>query len=903
MPNFINTDRLWRALGTFYTNYFPEEERVYWDAYWSAYAELNADLWGYAYQVDQSRSVFLSKATVERLNVMLDLTLESKVPFLDFELAAVSEQAGITTVRGYVPRNRLKSKVADIPQRGLVRIGRESIPYTTVNAVGVVSGPLAGYTSEATFTLERKPSTDYQDTIDINESFPVSEHIMSFRINQVPGQNFVDATSDGRDLHVEPTGRLIIGTPGVNYEVIEYQSVTKIADRYVFQMPATWKDPGFGSAPTLNFPHAIGDQIKVSVVSPDERFDVSTDGPCRVYGAGAAVVSIDNEPAPAASSARLVDSVSLQSNTDFDVEVTVLLSDWRTPTVNSTERDAGVRVAIGTQVIDLVYRTSRSGLGAVIEMVRADVGLPRLLSSRPTRVTLRVVRSGSALEFYAKTNSDADYVLVAKTTTNGDTAKLTLVGDDNGTGVPSVYAFDEIVRRQGTAVGSTRPVSAFQISELFPYRYDVDLPVTFANKLQEQAGLLSQPMTIHSIVIGAGGDVIRCQAAAGFAAGGLPPGGIIRSGDATQVYDGVSRVQNFFDFAVRGGVADATLFPPGATITAETRIIGVDEFSFDGEGKLFLRDLPTQSRLWAPLAQVDEQLVQRQHGPLVDMTAIVSTESYVRRVQGAWYALMSGPAIENVRIGVHLALGLPAAKIAGVVTSISERRDTVGRVIERSLIISGPDGTVKHTMDPGLPDIWSVAVGQQVDVFEPLTLGVEVLDVDVDPAWGTRFGGLAPDDVSLERWNSFGILADVSALGDDASLYDAVKFALKIKPVWSKMFFSFSLGNLGREEIIVDDDSFFTVVSQHVEDVSFDEGSAPLPPQEPLRLGDGHKLGQGKFLGGNSVFRVFPRLGAGLNLGTGLTLGMDPRAWVGDPDGDGHAREVLTVTPVIEVLV
>lgn len=904
----LDTQRLWQALGTFYSEYFPEDERVYWESYWRSFADLNADLWGVAYQVDQARSVFSAPSTFERLNVLLNLVQVEQLPLIEMQVAGVFQVNGISTVRGFIPRDKLRYKVGDIPGRGLVRIGVDVVRYNAVNVIAVPAGPLAGYVSEAIFTLEQHPPHDYGDSIELNESFPADRVTLNARVTMLPGGTLVDATSSGLDIPVDRTGRLILGAVGVNREIVEYQAVTRIADRYVFQLPATWKAPGAGAAPVLTYNHVNGEPVVVErLVSGRSRWTLATSGPLRVIGDGTALVTIDNEPAPAPTAMSLTDSRQLQSNLDFDMEVTLITDGWSTPAIDGSRR-AGFRVTVGGVAYDIAMRTARVA-GVVSESIVATgpLGiLTRALTARPGRVVLRIARTANTMDLQSKVSGDVDFRSVASWPVSGQMAVMQLFADDSGCDAPASFRFDEIVRRLGEAVGSTRLESTFAVSDLFPWRYTVDVNVTQASELVEAAAVRTQDLVTVSELTSAGGDVIRCQGVGEqFIAQGVPNSGVLLVNGRTIVYDVVDRVQgNIFDFSVRGGKLDPDLIPvaAGTAVQARTRSVPLSAFRLFGDGRLWLQDPPTVPKLWAPLAQVDERLVQQQYGALVGMDAVVSTESYLRRVQGAWYALSAGPAIDNVRIGVHLALGLPAAKLAGVVTDISVRRDKLGRVVERSITISGPTGSAKHTLDPGLPDLWNVGLGDRIEKFQPLTSGVQVLDMDTDPSgWGVRFGGLAPDSRSLERWNAFGVLADVSALGNDASLFDAVRFAVRLKPDIAKLFFSFTLGDLGIERLDLEDDAGFTAVMRDVEDISFDEGQPLTPVQDALRLGDGHKLGQAKILGANSGFRVFPFLSRNLFLGTGLTLGMEPRSFIGPPDADEHAYEELTVTPVIEV--
>lgn len=302
--------------------------------------------------------------------------------------------------------------------------------------------------------------------------------------------------------------------------------------------------------------------------------------------------------------------------------------------------------------------------------------------------------------------------------------------------------------------------------------------------------------------------------------------------------------------------------------------------------------------MWATVAQEDQRHVQKLYGPLVGMDSEVSTDAYLRRVQGAWYALMSGPAVDNAHIGVHLCIGLPAAQISGVVKRTYTNHDVLGEVTERGMVILGDKGAVTHRLNPKLQGVnWAFSPGEFVEQFTPLTDGVQIWDHDKDNEWPSRFG---LDPLSPERFNAFGILVDMNTLNEDTALDDAIRFALRIKPTTAKLYFHLLL-TAGNEIMNVDDDGLIDDLVGICEDISFDEGAGLLPEQAPLRMGDGHRMGHGKYMGTVSVFRAHPAMGVGLFMGRGLTMGMAPLAYPCWPRDENLATEELTSTAIVDV--
>ena len=144
----------------------------------------------------------------------------------------------------------------------------------------------------------------------------------------------------------------------------------------------------------------------------------------------------------------------------------------------------------------------------------------------------------------------------------------------------------------------------------------------------------------------------------------------------------------------------------------------------------------------------------------------------------------------------------------------------------------------------------------------------KVLDLNEDPDWPDRFQDVA----DAERFRSFGVFLDVSALGPESDITETLRFALRIKPNDSKLFIGLFTESLGDEDLSdeLDDQAALSSLLLPCEEVAFDEG--PLPAGSPLTLGKGYKLNQGYILGPNNQ-QKYLTLGTGLHLGQGLTLG------------------------------
>lgn len=855
----IDTDQIWRALGSFY-ELFPESERVYWSTFWEAWADIVSDLWGYAFQVDRGKSLYATSPTFERRHVRLELANMRQTSMQTFSVISVGQRVGgAWVVRGYVPRSQRVFAAEDIPASGAIRIGVDVIDYVSVTVDVVESGQYAGLVREASFVLASAPPHDYSDSPEFNDHFDVDAANMYVRVDHVGGEAIVDAVliDATSPVTVNDTGRLVLGTSGVNLEVVEYKSVVVIGDRYVFTLADTFQSPDT-SVNVVAYGHPAGETMTVYRYD-DERWTSQVSGWARVSTNGTAKFVIDNDDgamsAQPPSSAALIGAVKMKDNVDFDIAVSAAVSSWSTMPATAAEarRRAVARVNIGSLKFVIGHETYRDGGGVVTERMvwGAEGSESNAVATVPASFDARFKRVGSQLELLYRGPDGGDFELLATATVTGQRATMDLVVSESGGGSAAIVAFDDVVRRLGEVVGSQRLEDTFDAGDRYPYVYDIDVNVVGApDGLRDYPRLRSEPMTVYADVSEDDGS-IQAVGADGFEPGGVNPAGVITIADRAIVYDNFIRRGDVFEFQVRGKIdPDVMPLAAGTDMTVDTRAI--DDFQLPGDGTVLMRELATRDSVWAPLAYVDYHHVQNHYGQLTKLYADVSTETYLRRVQGVWAALMSGPSARSVKSGLALTMGLPVAQVDGTVTDVIEERDVLGRLTRRAVVVSGNSQSVTHELRVDIPLIdWVVVVGQRVERFQPLTTGIEVLDSVIDPLWYQRFVGLS----ELERWNTFGVFVAVEAINADASVEDAVRFALRVKPTWTKVLIRFLLTS-GNEDLSedVDDDLFAAHVADVCEDMSFDEGPAPDDPEQTLRLGEGHKLGQGKTLGGSGLW-------------------------------------------------
>jgi len=307
--SLIDTDAIWFALGDFY-NLFPEEERDYWTTFWDAYGDIIADLWGYAFQVDRAKSLFSASATFERRGVLIRLSNLSQGVDAAYRISSLRQDAGGRwLLRGFVPRDKRTFKASDLPDKGVVRIGSDVIGYLQVNSTTIVGGVYDGFVRDSTFVLDEEPPHDYGDDPDFNNDFALDPLTLSLRLNHPVSSLVIDATGSGS---VNPSGVIDVGG-----ESVEYESVTILADRYLFQL----------ASPTTQT-HAQDLEIEV------QRHDVGRwrqelVGDARIVSRGKVTLVTESS----GSRARLLGQYKIRENSDFDLSVAVRPDEWPDPTI------------------------------------------------------------------------------------------------------------------------------------------------------------------------------------------------------------------------------------------------------------------------------------------------------------------------------------------------------------------------------------------------------------------------------------------------------------------------------------------------------------------------------------------------------------------------------------------
>lgn len=125
---------------------------------------------------------------------------------------------------------------------------------------------------------------------------------------------------------------------------------------------------------------------------------------------------------------------------------------------------------------------------------------------------------------------------------------------------------------------------------------------------------------------------------------------------------------------------------------------------------------PPPPAMWAKNTLCNFETPYNNFGYLMGIYA-PNTASYLKAVQGLWFAFWNGPSPENIKRSLYLLFGLPTASKPGSVTSVTDSTIT---------LLYTDNSTESFTIPSGL--IAVVAIGDTVNQYEPLVSGISVFD-------------------------------------------------------------------------------------------------------------------------------------------------------------------------------
>jgi hypothetical protein len=129
--------------------------------------------------------------------------------------------------------------------------------------------------------------------------------------------------------------------------------------------------------------------------------------------------------------------------------------------------------------------------------------------------------------------------------------------------------------------------------------------------------------------------------------------------------------------------------------------------------------------LWFVDCEVDEQLISKYFGNLVNLDPQASTETFKNFVYGLFYVYANGPALDMIRKGMNLALGIPLCRGVETVLEIRKYLDT-----DQNIVITDAN---QYIIPYGLDAV--VEEGQVLQPTDEIARWVEVKDYINDGDW------------------------------------------------------------------------------------------------------------------------------------------------------------------------
>ena len=205
---------------------------------------------------------------------------------------------------------------------------------------------------------------------------------------------------------------------------------------------------------------------------------------------------------------------------------------------------------------------------------------------------------------------------------------------------------------------------------------------------------------------------------------------------------------------------DVPLYVLSEIVTAKVRIQRKREGHFlRFVPGTFTANRPAPARLWAEVSFFDNsETIENNFGILValskaDLDNVSTNINYRQAVAGLMFAFTKGSSIDRVRLGAQILLGLPFTEHRGIIRSIEEnyRLNIEGEPVVGRILIEDVDSTGQALgtqrvytypvdLESELAGIETnpatekpYAVGDTVDIFQPLVKGVVIDDYISNP--------------------------------------------------------------------------------------------------------------------------------------------------------------------------
>lgn len=198
-------------------------------------------------------------------------------------------------------------------------------------------------------------------------------------------------------------------------------------------------------------------------------------------------------------------------------------------------------------------------------------------------------------------------------------------------------------------------------------------------------------------------------------------------------------------------------------------------------GVIFWSVSPPEFTL-APLVNEDRGLIQKNFGSVVGLEE-ASSETYLSKVRGAWFALWNGPSIQNTELIVAIPLGFPFSEPGTILSIVSDGQGGSDVTIRKT--IDGKEVTVNVPSPLGV----TVEVDQVLDSFQQISDAVKISDIINNPGFTDEFG--------LSKFARFftfvpvidsAVVTQLQAAGQSMDFDTATDLLEKIKPAYTDCF-------------------------------------------------------------------------------------------------------------------
>lgn len=228
---------------------------------------------------------------------------------------------------------------------------------------------------------------------------------------------------------------------------------------------------------------------------------------------------------------------------------------------------------------------------------------------------------------------------------------------------------------------------------------------------------------------------------------------------------------------------------------------------------------PPPDVFWAEVTYFDNRLaIEANFGRMVnfrveDLETRTDDLDYLSAVRGLWWSYFGGPSLDKVRTGSQILLGLPFAEEKGVIQSIEANFSaTEGRIVIQDVANTEITRTYFYPLTAGLAvdarTGQTIAEGDTVEQFAPLSGGIEVRDYIQSAAWLAKYVSMGKYG-ELDKYFKFLVRGDVDTFNITNMVF-AIDFVKKIKPHYTYPIFVV-LKRLDPVEVDVDDDLLINV--------------------------------------------------------------------------------------------